>query len=221
MTGLNKNYMKNNLLLILSVLCLTATTYSQEKEDVLRLKGVTIENDFHENITWIKSKPIALVEKDFTVSAYDCSYIQLYFGLYMEDSVQKITPIRIVNAYNNSKWIFFDEVSYLLGSRSEVREGKGQVFKLSDNDTKTKIDRGLSEKSDIVASSEMLQFVKYVVNNPETRMECRYVSNKNNEQYTLVVNKGTKLIKKHFEALVLAYDQVTEKYSLDNQLTTK
>jgi hypothetical protein len=215
--------MKNKLLFALSVICLTALkTYSQEKaSSVLRLKGVTIENDYHEKITWVKSKPIPLVEKDFTVSAYDCSYIQLYFGLYMEDSVQKITPIRIVNAYKNSNWIFFDEVSYLLGSRSDIREGKGQSFKLFDSRTRTKVEKGVSEKSDVVASAEILKFILYIVNNPETRMECRYVSNKNREQYTLVVNKGTKPLKKSFEALVEAYNQVTAEYSLENQLTTK
>lgn len=206
----------------MSTFCLlTNFTYSQEKNSVLRLKGVQVEKDYHKNITWIKSKPVALVEKDFTVSAYDCSYIQLYFGLYMEDSVQKITPIRIVNAYNNSEWIFFDEVSYLLGSRSEVRAGKGKVFQISDKDTRKKVEKGVSEKSDVIASIQILQLIQYVISNPKTRMECQYISKRNNEQFTLVVHKGTKRLKKHFSTFVEAYNQITEKYSLENQLSIK
>ncbi len=219
--GKTKQVMKNKLLLVLSVICLTAqVTYSQdEKEANLRLKGVLIENDYHKKITWVKSKPIPLVQKDFTVSPYDCSHIQLYFGLYMEDSVQKITPIRIVNMYRSSNWIFFDEVSYLLGSRKDVRAGKGVVFKLFDDDTNTKVERGVAEKSDIAITNEISKFIQYIVDNPIVPMECKYINNRKSESYSLSVYSGTKKLKEHFSAFVEAYNQVTEKFSLENQLT--
>jgi len=208
--------MKNKLLLLLTVLCLTsALVYSQEKQENLKLKGVIMKNDYHENITWIKSKPIPLVPKDFTVSTYNVSYIQLYFGMYVEDSVQKITPIHIVNSYNNSSWIFFDEISYLLGSRKEVREHRGKVFKLFDKDTKTDVDNGVTEHSDVVINSSVKSFISYVIDEPVTKMQIRYVNNRDNKAYDLRVNTGTKLMKKHFTSFITAYNQVNKFYSFN------
>lgn len=208
--------MKNNLLLLLTVICITSTnSYSQEEQKKLKLKGVIMQNDYHEKITWIRSKPIPLEQKDFTVSAYDVSYIQLYFGIYVEDSVQKITPIHIVNSYNNTNWIFFDEISYLLGSRKEVREHKGKTFKIHDADTKRDVNGRVKEKSDVLVNADIKEFIKYVIEEPITRMQIRYANNRDSKAYDLQVNGGTKLLKKHFTAFVTAYNQVNNLYSLN------
>ena len=69
--------MKKILLTSLSVLCLAIAHAQDKKEDPIKLKGVEVVNDYHENISWIKSKPIALVKKDFLESAYEVSYIQI------------------------------------------------------------------------------------------------------------------------------------------------
>jgi len=202
--------MKNKLILLLTVFCLTSI-FSNAQEKPLKLKGVIMENDYHEKITWIKSKPIPLDEKDFTVSTYDVSYIQLYFGLYMKDGKQQITPIHIVNSYNQTKWIFFDEISYLLGSRKEVRAGKGISFKLYDKDTNTNVDGRVTEKSDVLINDEIKKFIKYIIEKPVTRMEIRYKNNRESKVFDLKVNKGTKLLKKHFTTFINAYNQVVDK----------
>ena len=126
--------MKRLILTIAINLLLTSAFAQETKEEPIKLKGVEVENDYHKNISWIKSKPIPLVSKDFTVSPYSVTYIQIYFGMYVKDGKQYMTPIRLVNRYKDSEWIFFDEVSYLLGSRKEVKAGKGVVFKVVDAD---------------------------------------------------------------------------------------
>lgn len=203
---------------MLTVFCLTSIfSNAQEKQKPLKLKGVIMENDYHEKITWIKSKPIPLDEKDFTVSTYDVSYIQLYFGLYMKNGKQQMTPIHIVNSYNQTKWIFFDEISYLLGSRKEVRAGKGILYKLYDKDTNTDVGGRVTEKSDVLINDEVKKFIKYIIKEPVTRMEIRYKNNRESKVFDLKVNKGTKLLKKHFTTFVNAYNQVVDKLKVGTE----
>lgn len=209
--------MKNPVLILLLVFCINPFNYSSQEDNALKLKGVKVKYDYHEKITWIKSKPIPLEQKDFIVSAFDVSHIQIYFGLYMKDSIQMITPIRIVNSYNNSEWIFFDEISYLLGTKKDIRMGKEKVFKLYDKHADTEVKGGVTERSDIVASSNMLEFIKYIANKPKTRMECRYVNNRKSKSFTLKVFDGTKKLKKHFSAFLVAYNQIISTYKLENQ----
>jgi len=210
--------MKRKLILLLTVFCLTSIfSNAQEKQKPLKLKGVIMENDYHEKITWIKSKPIPLDEKDFTVSTYDVSYIQLYFGLYMKNGKQQMTPIHIVNSYNQTKWIFFDEISYLLGSRKEVRAGKGILYKLYDKDTNTDVGGRVTEKSDVLINDEVKKFIKYIIKEPVTRMEIRYKNNRESKVFDLKVNKGTKLLKKHFTTFVNAYNQVVDKLKVGTE----
>lgn len=209
--------MKTKTLLFTIIFVLPLWIKCQDQNDVLKLKGVLIENDYHEKITWIKSKPTALVEKDFTVNAKDVSHIQIYFGLYLKDSIQKHTPIRIINTYTNSEWIFFDEISYLIGNRKEIRAGNGKVFKLYDSKTNRKVKNGVTEKSDVEATTEILNFISYIANNSVTKMECKYINNQSSQAYSLQVSDGTKKLQKHFMAFIEAYNQVTKKYSLENQ----
>lgn len=213
--------MKKKLLLFISLFCVVSANLFSQQSDVLKLKGVKMESDLHEKITWIKSKPVSLEYKDFFVSAYDCTHIELYFGLYLKDGVQKATPIRIVNTYKKANWIFFDEISYLVGSRKEILEGKGGTFKLYDRETSRKVKNGVTERSDVVASKEILEFIQYIASTPATRMECKYINNRDNEAYTLRVYKGSKVLKKHFAAFITAYNQVTNKFSLENQFNAK
>lgn len=178
-------------------------TYAQNSDDKpIKLKGVEVENDYHNNISWIKSKPIPLVSKDFTVSAYSVTYIQIYFGMYVKEGKQFMTPIRLVNRYRDSDWIFFDEVSYLLGSRKDVRAGKGVVFKVTDTDTNRDVNRGISEKSDVLADENAINFIKYVLNN-ETGLNIRYTNNRNNKYVELDVPGGTKKLQNHFKTLII------------------
>ncbi len=128
------------------ILFLSTQLIAQQR---IKLKGVIMENDYHEKISWVKSKPVALVSKDFIVSAMNVKFIQIYFGAQQVEGEQVIMPIRLVNQYQDSDWIFFDEISYLLGSRKEIRRGKGVRFKIKDDDIKRRVDRGVKERSDI------------------------------------------------------------------------
>lgn len=208
--------MKKIIIAFAFLSCSMASFSQEKKEEPIRLKGVEMENDYHENITWIKSKPVALVSKDFLVSAYEVTYIRIYFGMYLKDGKQHITPIRLINKYRDSDWIFFDEISYLLGSRKEVRAGQGKVFKVTDKETDTEVSRGISEKSDIVANEEAIAFIKYVLGN-DTGLNIRYTSNRNNKYVELDVPNGTEKLQKHFKPLIEYYNLLCEKAGLDQR----
>ncbi len=206
--------MKKLLFSIIATMILTSSFAQETKEEPIRLKGVEMENDYHNNISWIKSKPIPLVSKDFTVSAYSVTYIQIYFGMYVKDGKQYMTPIRLVNRYRDSDWIFFDEVSYLLGNRKDVRAGKGVVFKVTDSDTNTDVNRGISEKSDILADENAIAFIKYVLNN-ETGLNIRYTNRRDNKFVEIDVPDGTEKLQKHFKTLIDYYNMFNEKFKLN------
>lgn len=206
--------MKKLLFSILTISLLTSSFAQEKKEEPIKLKGVEVENDYHNNISWIKSKPIPLVSKDFTVSPYSVTYIQIYFGMYVKDGKQYMTPIRLVNRYRDSDWIFFDEVSYLLGSRKDVRAGKGIVFKVTDIETNRDVNKGISEKSDVLADENAINFIKYVLNN-ETGLNIRYTNNRDNKYVELDVPDGTKKLQKHFKTLIDYYNMFNEKFKLN------
>lgn len=206
--------MKKLLFSIISTMLITSSFAQETKEEPIKLKGVEVENDYHKNISWIKSKPIPLVSKDFTVSPYSVTYIQIYFGMYVKDGKQYMTPIRLVNKYRDSDWIFFDEVSYLLGSRKDVRAGKGVVFKVTDKETDTDVNKGISEKSDILADENAINFIKYVLNN-ETGLNIRYTNNRDNKYVEIDVPDGTKKLQKHFKTLIDYYNMFNEKFKLN------
>lgn len=206
--------MKKLLFSIITIMLLTSSFAQETKEEPIKLKGVEVENDYHNNISWIKSKPIPLVSKDFTVSPYSVTYIQIYFGMYVKDGKQYMTPIRLVNKYRDSDWIFFDEVSYLLGSRKDVRAGKGVVFKVTDKETDRDVNKGISEKSDILADENAINFIKYVLNN-ETGLNIRYTNNRDNKYVEIDVPDGTKKLQKHFKTLIDYYNMFNEKFKLN------
>ncbi len=206
--------MKKLLFSIISTTMLFASTLAQEtKEEPIKFKGVEVENDYHNNISWIKSKPIPLVSKDFTVSAYSVTYIQIYFGIYVKDGKQYMTPIRLVNRYKDREWIFFDEVSYLLGNRKEVKAGNGVIFKIKDDETNKNVNKGISEHSDILANENAISFIKYVLNN-ETGLNIRYTNTREHKYVEINVPEGTKKLQKHFKVLIDYYNMLNEKFNL-------
>ena len=200
-----------------SILCLICInlSFSQEKpKENIKLKGVLMENDYHNNITWFKSKPVPLVSKDFIVSTLNVSHMQIYFGMYKKDGKQKITPIHLVNKYKDSDWIFFDKISYLFGSRREVRAGKGKIFKIENIDTNKDVNRGISEKSDVVANENIIELIKYIIKT-ETDLNIRYTNSGKKQYVELKVPKGTKKLRKNFKALIVSYNLMNERFSLD------
>lgn len=203
--------MKKIILLVTTVCCLN--TFGQEK---LRLKGVVMNNNYHKKITWIKSKPTPLEKKDFTVRADMVSNIQIYFGGKMVDGKQVIMPIRLVNNFFDKNWIFFDEVSYLLGSRKEIRQGKGVVFNVKDDDTvRNTVGVRVHEKSDVEAVGQAKAFIKYVLESEETGLTVRYLDTDKNQYVDVKVPNGTKKLKKHFKALIKAYNQLCDVSGLE------
>ncbi len=194
---------------MLPTLLFAFCVFNSVGQEKLKLKGVLMTNDYHEKISWIKSKPTPLVNKDFTVNANSVKNIQIYFGAKMVDGKQVIMPIRLVNNYFDKNWIFFDEVSYLLGTRKEIRQGRGVVFKIKDKETIRKTTGvGVNEVSDIKAIEEAEKFIRYVIDNKETGLVVRYIDNDKNQYVDVKVPKGTKKLKKHFKALINAYNQL-------------
>ena len=60
-------------------------------------------------------------------------------------------------------------------------------------------------------NDEIKKFIKYIIEKPVTRMEIRYKNNRESKVFDLKVNKGTKLLKKHFTTFINAYNQVVDK----------
>ena len=185
-------------------------------QDKIKLNGVLMENDYHEKISWIKSKPASLESKDFTVSALSTTYLQIYFGLMEKEGKPFLTPIRLVNHFDDSNWIFYDEVSYLFGSRSDIRENKGVVFKVNVDETVRNVNNGVTEHSDILAIGEAKEFIKYVIENEDTRLNIRFTNNRDNTYREFTIS-STKKLKKHFQALVESYNQLCEVYKLEQK----
>jgi flagellar capping protein FliD len=48
-------------------------------------------------------------------------------------------------------------------------------------------------------------------------MEIRYKNNRESKVFDLKVNKGTKLLKKHFTTFVSAYNQVVDKLKIGTE----
>ena len=134
--------------------------------------------------------------------------------MYMQDSIQKITPIRLVNKYRDSDWIFFDKISYLFGTRKEVRSGKGKIFKIENLETDRNVNRGVSEKSDVAADDNIKDLIRYIIKN-ETGLNIRYTDSDKSQYVELNVPKGTKKLQKNFKALIDAYSLMNEKFSLN------
>jgi hypothetical protein len=121
----------------------------------------------------------------------------------------------MVNNYKDQDWIFFDEVSYLLGNRKEVKYGKGKVFKIQDKGTRRDVNRGVAEYSDVLVDGEAKKFIKYVINSKETGLNIRYSDTDKNVYREITVPNGTKKLKKHFKALIDAYNAINNAYSLN------
>ena len=130
--------------------------------------------------------------------------------------MQYMTPIRLINRYNDNEWISFDEVSYLPGNRKEVRAGKVVIFKVIDDETNKDVNKGISEHSDILANENAISFIKYVLNN-ETGLNIRYINTRNNKYVEIDVPDGTKKLQKHFKTLIDYYNMFNEKFKLNQE----
>lgn len=203
---------KTHFLLLFTILSMSFS-YSQEK---IKLKGVLMENDYHKKISWVKSKPVSLENKDFSVSALSTTYLQIYFGIMEKDGKPYLTNIRLVNHFDDSDWIFYDEVSYLFGSRKEIREHKGTVFTVETDKTVRDVDNGVTEHSDILAIGQAKEFIKYVIENEETRLNIRFTNNDDNKYQEFTIS-STKKLKKHFKALIESYNRLCEVYKLEQE----
>ncbi|CAA0242177.1 conserved hypothetical protein [Tenacibaculum maritimum] len=203
--------MKKVLLFI--TLCVFTSINAQKK---IKLKGVTMKNDYHKKISWVKSKPVSLETKDFTVSTLSTTYLQIYFGIMEKDGKPFLTNIRLVNHFDDSNWIFYDEVSYLLGSRKEIRNHKGTVFTVSVDETVRNVRGGVTEHSDIIAVGQAKEFIKYIIENEKTRLNVRFTNNRDSKYRDFTIS-STKKLKKHFQALVDSYNKMCKAYKLQQE----
>jgi len=205
-------------LILLLTICISTIVNTQEKLPKIKLKGVTIQNDYHENIGWINSKNVSLNSSDVIYFGGKTScYMQLYFGLKEVDKKPHLIPIRLKNSFYSNDWIFFDEISYLFGSRKDIRAGNGVRFKIKTSG-KRKIGNRISEKSTINVVGETKELVNYILENEPTRLSIRYKNTDDAEVVDIVVYPKTmKKLKKHFQALVDSYNQLCEVYKLDQQ----
>lgn len=209
--------MKKLILLLVTITLLTSVN-AQNKQPKIKLKGVTIENDYHENIGWVNSKNVSLNSSEVIYFGGTTScYMQLYFGLKEVDGKPYLIPIRLKNSFYSNDWIFFDEISYLFGSRKDIRAGKGVRFKI-ETSGKRKVDNGISEKSTETVTGEVKELVKYILEKEPTRLSIRYKNVDDAEVVDIVVYPKTmKKLKKHFQALVDSYNKLCKAYKLDQE----
>lgn len=210
------NNMKKTVLTIIAIIVLTSIN-AQEKPKRIKLKGVTIQNDYHENISWVNSKNVSLNSRDYIYFGSETScYMQLYFGIKEVNGKPFLIPIRLKNSFYSDSWIFFDEISYLFGSRKEIRAGKGVRFKITTSG-KRKVGNGISEKSTITVIGETKSLIEHILNNEPTRLSIRYKNVDDAEVVDIVVYPKTmKKLKKHFQALIKSYNQLDDAYKLNS-----
>lgn len=83
-----------------------------------------------------------------------------------------------------------------MGSRKDIRNGKGIRFKFIDNDTKRHSGLRVSETSDIKVIGDTESFIKYILENEETGLSIRYTNTNENRYKEIRVPNGTKKLKK-------------------------
>lgn len=210
----NKNNIMNKKHFLLLLAILSMSFVFSQKQEKIKLKGVIMKNDYHKKISWVKSKPVSLESKDFTVSALSTTYLQIYFGFMEKDGKPYLTNVRLVNHFDDSDWIFYDEVSYLLGSRKEIREHKGTVYTIKTDKTVRNVDNGVTEHSDISAIGQAKEFIKHVIDNDETRLNVRFTNNVDNKYQEFTIS-STKKLKTHFKALIESYNALNKAYKID------
>ncbi|WP_179008633.1 hypothetical protein [Winogradskyella forsetii] len=93
---------KTQFFLLFTILSMSFS-YSQEK---ILLKGILMEKDYRKRISWVKSKPVSLEDKDFSVSALSTIYLQIHFGIMEKDGKPYLSNIRLFNHYDDSDWFF-------------------------------------------------------------------------------------------------------------------
>lgn len=166
-----------------------------KKINPLIQKGVKIKNDEHEGVSWIKSKNVDIVRSDTFSSA--SATMSIYFGVTKINGKVKIMPLRIVNTLNVSDWIFFNKISILYGTLKQKRDGTREKFTIYDDDTSRNVSGGgVSEKSDIMVSDEILQFLKKMTSNPKP-IHIRYSGKEKyyEKYYGVFLKKFSKKIK--------------------------
>lgn len=146
-------------------------TISFSKDELKRInpliqKGVKIKNDEHEGVSWIKSKNVDIVRSDTFNSS--TATMSIYFGITKINGKVKVMPLRIVNTLNVDNWIFFDKISILYGTLKQKRNGTREKFTIYDDDTvRNASGGGVTEKSDVVVSDEVMLFLKAITSNPK------------------------------------------------------
>ena len=146
-------------------------TISFSKDELKRInpliqKGVKIKNDEHEGVSWIKSKNVDIVRSDTFNSS--TATMSIYFGITKINGKVKIMPLRIVNTLNINNWIFFNKISILYGTLKQKRNGTREKFTIYDDDTVRNVNGGgVTEKSDVVVSDEVMLFLKAITSNPK------------------------------------------------------
>ncbi|HET8839748.1 MAG TPA: hypothetical protein VFM82_12230 [Flavobacteriaceae bacterium] len=202
--------MKAIITSFLMIVCFSG--FSQEE---LKLKGVTMENDHHKGISWVKSKEVRL-NKDgvWSGSSSDCN-MQLYFGIKEIDGKAFLTPIKLQSLFWGDEWVFFDEISFLFGTPKEIRDWKGTKFTL-ETSGKRSVGNGISEESTVNIEGESKNLIKYILENEPTNLNVRFANTDRNEYVEFDVSKKTvEKLQKHFKALVDSYNRVSKFYTLN------
>jgi hypothetical protein len=76
------------------------------------------------------------------------------------------------------------------------------------------VNKGVSERSDILADENAISFIKYVLNN-ETGLNIRYTNKKENRYVEIDVPNGTKKLQKKIKILIDYYNMFYEKFKLN------
>jgi len=200
------------ILLFIAVSVLVLTSIHAQEQKPLKLKGVIVDNHYHDGYSTIWSKPIPLEQKSFENSATIVSHMRIGFNMRVIDGKQHISNLFILNEYKADNWVFFDEISYLFGSKKEVKYGKGVVFKYDGGDTITDVkNHGIVETSISRGNEEI---IKYILTH-DTGLNIRYKNTRDRKSRSIQVPGGTKKFKKRFQKLIDAYNAVNKHYKLD------
>ncbi len=148
--------MKKTLLYLFVVFAfsLNAQFTKQEFKEIKKkaggfFSGVIIQHDRHAERIWISSKPVK----------FEKGFIQIYYGLKKTEGKIEKLPMRIKVHYQNSSWIFFEEVSFTFSFQKDDDKFSKVSYKV--NKPLRNSSTYIREDSDDILNSDVFDFLKY------------------------------------------------------------
>lgn len=187
--------------LLIAWLLMAVTTFSQIDLKSIKAnlpKGIDFKYDMFDEIGWVSTDYYMLGTESGDAST--TIYAMLYYGI---DKEGKQLPLRMKIKYKSPNWMFSNEIIFLCGSYSAIKEGLISPIKVSlASDPINQVHEGgvVTETFDMEVDTELLKLVEYY------HSGGTFTSTKlKGDEFEAVFNTFGKQISKHFSILYQHY----------------